>query len=164
MPVYAGIGSRETPPMILAKFSEIGEALAREGWILRSGGADGADRSFESGCDTAQGKKEIYLPWQGFNGSYSLLYPATEEARAIAARFHPAWEILHSGASKLIARNTHQVLGQDCKSPADLIICYTSPHKGGTTQALRIAAEYKIPAMNFFDRMYSLEEIRRYNK
>ena len=48
---YAGIGSRETPGLMLGAFARIGEFLAKKGYTLRSGGADGADTAFEVGCD-----------------------------------------------------------------------------------------------------------------
>lgn len=59
---YAGIGSRESPPGILALMVEVGKFLAQKGYVLRSGGADRADKAFEQGCDQVQGQKEIYLP------------------------------------------------------------------------------------------------------
>ncbi len=45
------------------------------------------------------------------------------------------------------ARNCHQVLGCDLRTPSDFIICWTKNGKGlgGTGQALRIAKEYNIP-------------------
>ena len=47
---YAGIGSRNTPKEVLDVFESIGKYLALQGFVLRSGGADGADRAFERGC------------------------------------------------------------------------------------------------------------------
>ena len=44
---YAGIGSRETPPEFIDEFIKIGKWLGSHGYILRSGGADGADSAFE---------------------------------------------------------------------------------------------------------------------
>lgn len=58
---YAGIGSRNTPNGTLNIMDRLGAFLAREGWILRSGGARGADSSFEAGCDSASGRKEIFF-------------------------------------------------------------------------------------------------------
>ena len=59
---YAGIGSRVTPLPFIRCFRTIGEELSYSGYILRSGGADGADKAFEQGCDDAGGKKKyIYL-------------------------------------------------------------------------------------------------------
>jgi hypothetical protein len=158
--VYAGIGSRETPVSILKRFEALGEALANEGWVLRSGGAEGADSAFESGCDRVCGPKEIYIPWREFNRSDSKLFPPSPLAFEIAERFHPAWERLSVGAKKLQARNSHQVLGADCADPVKLVICYTDPHRGGTTQALRIAEDYRIPVLNFFDKEYTTEAIK----
>lgn len=40
---YAGIGSRSTPKDILKLFESLGRYLATCNFILRSGGADGAD-------------------------------------------------------------------------------------------------------------------------
>ena len=144
---YAGIGSRRTPLPVLEQMVQIAEQLAHEGWTLRSGGADGADSAFEEGCDIANGKKEIYLPWRGFNGSDSPLYKVSGMAFEIARSFHPAWEKLSRGGRLLMARNCYQVLGADLNSPADFIICWTGPG-GGTTQALRIAKSRGIPAIN----------------
>lgn len=65
---YTGVGSRETPRDVQAVMYKFAQKMALHGAVLRSGGADGADTAFELGCDKQQGKKEIYLPWQGFNG------------------------------------------------------------------------------------------------
>jgi predicted Rossmann fold nucleotide-binding protein DprA/Smf involved in DNA uptake len=56
-PKYAGIGSRSTPPETLPLIESIAARLAEKGWVLRSGGADGADSAFEKGCDQKQGTK-----------------------------------------------------------------------------------------------------------
>ena len=55
---YAGIGSRKTPNEVLSLIVEIAEYFARMGFILRSGGADGADSAFAAGAF----KKQIFLP------------------------------------------------------------------------------------------------------
>ena len=48
--IYAGIGSRATPESILADMTTIAGWLARTGWHLASGGADGADTAFAGGA------------------------------------------------------------------------------------------------------------------
>ena len=45
---YTGIGSRKTPENILKKFKDIATFLETKQYILRSGGAEGADSAFES--------------------------------------------------------------------------------------------------------------------
>ena len=47
---YAGIGARATPAAVLADMETIAAWLARTGWILSSGGADGADSAFAAGA------------------------------------------------------------------------------------------------------------------
>lgn len=149
---YAGIGSRETPKDVLNMMCEIGLQLAQEGWVLRSGGAHGADTAFYLGAANGKGKHQIFLPWEGFNG-YTKNDPGfyvpeyTQEHLSIAAHFHPAWNSCSAGAKKMHARNVCQVAGLDLNTKSDLIICWTKDGKrgGGTGQALRIAEHLEIP-------------------
>jgi hypothetical protein len=144
---YAGIGSRKTPQDILEKMKVIGYVLALQGYILRSGGAEGADSAFETGCDMAKGEKEIFLPWRRFNGHSSLLYTPSPEAFEIASRRHPSWDRVSDGGKALHARNSHQILGNSLKEPIQFVVCY-SEGVGGTEQALRLADELKIYVIN----------------
>ena len=147
MNYYAGIGSRETPINIIHLFKKVAYYLSVKEYILRSGGAKGADKAFEIGCDNHNGKKEIYLPWKGFEGSDSNLIVRDVKAFEIAEKFHPYWHNLSDGARKLQARNSHQVLGLDLNTPVNFLICWTKNGKGqgGTGQAIRIAKAYDIP-------------------
>lgn len=150
--IYTGIGSRQTPPDVLAEMRVIGRMLAIKGWLLRSGGAQGADSAFEYGCDEGFGSKEIYTPWWGFNGNRSRSCRPSERAFEEAAQYHPKWQFLKYAVKLLHARNVHQVLGADCESPGQLLICWTPNGKavGGTATALRIAQEFEIPIVNLF--------------
>jgi hypothetical protein len=150
MKYYAGIGSRETPQEFIALFERLGEFLAKHGYTLRSGGAQGADKAFECGCDRAKGNKEIYLPWRGFEGSMSNLVVSDKRAFEIAEEFHPAWDRLGQGGQKLQARNCHQVLGQDLNTPSNFVICWTKggSGQGGTGQAIRIARHYNVSILD----------------
>lgn len=167
---YAGIGSRETPADILDLMRRIALSLAKEGHVLRSGAAPGADTAFEQGCDAAHGPKEIYLPWNGFNdrkvnNNPSVFLGANEYTYEIAARYHPNWSACSRGARSLHARNVCQVLGFSRDKPADLLICWT-PYgrgEGGTGQAIRIANAYKIPVFDLYEKttMANLREFIR---
>lgn len=150
---YAGIGSRETPADVLALMTTIARRKAADGYILRSGAADGADSAFEAGATA----KEIYIPWLGFNSHPSKLVP-TPEAFVMAAKFHPAWHKCKRGARALHARNCHQVLGHDLATPSSLVICWTKDAAGGggTGQAIRIAKAHNITIHDLCD-----PEIRR---
>lgn len=114
--IYTGIGSRETPEQVLAIMAKIGRYLAEKGWVLRSGGAEGADSSFEAGCDGVNGLKEIYVPWQGFNGRTGIVVTHPDTA-ILAAKYHPAWDRCSSGAKKLHTRNIPQILGEKSANP-----------------------------------------------
>jgi hypothetical protein len=156
---FCGVGSRETPINILSQMTSIAVYLANNGWLLRSGGADGADKAFENGCDKASGKKEIYLPWRGFNGSISTLFP-TKKAFELAATIHPAWNRCSPAARKLHARNTQQVLGMELNDPADLVICWTKNGKdvGGTATALKLSRMNNIRIINLAVDTFNFEE------
>jgi hypothetical protein len=147
---YAGIGSRQTPSDILQLFEKVAIYLSKKNYILRSGHASGSDQSFENGCDSVNGKKEIYLPWKNFNNSDSDLVVADPKAFEIAKEFHPYWHNLKQGGQKLQARNSHQVLGLDLNTPSKFIICWTKKGAGvgGTGQAIRIAHHYGIPVFD----------------
>lgn len=151
MKIYAGIGSRDCPKEILSVLAKTAYWLSNKGFILRSGGAEGCDKAFEYGCDKANGQKEIYLPWKGFNGSKSEYVVSDKKAFEMAAQYHPRYATLKDAAKRLQARNSHQVLGWNLETPSDCIICYTKNGKGegGTGQALRIAKHYNIPIFDF---------------
>lgn len=143
---YTGVGSRQTPEDVRKAFESIAKYLASIGWVLRSGAADGADAAFEKGCIAGNGRKEIYLPWKEFNGSFSSLIVKDTKAFEIAAEHHPGWENLKFSVRKLHARNVHQVLGKNLDSPSSLLICWTpnGSGKGGTGQAIRLANTYNV--------------------
>ena len=145
---YAGIGSRRTPLELKPLIQQISSFLEKEGYILRSGGADHADSFFEEQIKN----KEIFLPCKGFNNNPSMLYDISKNAYDLAKQFHPHWNKLNSFAKKLIARNGYQVMGYNLKTPVHFIVCWTENGeiKGGTGQALRIAEHYNIPVCNLF--------------
>lgn len=162
---YAGIGSRETPEPICRFMAQVADRLARRGYTLRSGGADGADSAFERGVPEGF-SKEIYLPWRGFNGNASPLFDLGEHegtVRGIAAAYHPAWKRLSSAEKTLHARNVCQVLGADGRTPSEFVLCFTPDGrgKGGTGQSIRIAQAHRIPVYDLgaFSQEYVLRKL-----
>lgn len=152
--IYTGIGSRKTPVGALKDMQDIGSYLAKCGWTLRSGGAGGADSAFERGCDSSNGKKEIFIPWNGFNNRWrnnkTVITGANEFSKEIAAQFHPNWAACSRGARSLHARNVCQILGFSLDKPSYVVICWTpkGSGSGGTGQAIRIARHYEIPVID----------------
>jgi hypothetical protein len=149
-PCYSGIGAKDTPAAVLAVIEKIGIHMARHGYILRSGGAMGASTVFEQSCDKAKGKKEIYLPWQGFNKNRSMLFAIPDRALGIAKEFNPVWTTIDDASRKVQARYAMVLLGKDLAHPSAFVICYTKEGKlkGGTGQALQVAQKHGIPIFN----------------
>lgn len=145
---YTGIGSRDTPILFKDIINKLSLFLEKHSYILRSGGAPGADTFFEEYIS----KKEIYLPWPHFNNNRSKLCNVSDDALIIAEQFHPNWNALSKAGKFLMGRNCYQVLGCDLNTPSKFIICYTKDGKasGGTGQAMRIAEYYDIPIINLF--------------
>lgn len=163
MKYVTGIGSRETPQEVGKLIIDvICPRLIRDGYILRSGGADGADSYFEMGYIKYHGEMDIYLPWKGFNNNPSNLYIGNsaldyQGALDIASKYHPRWNYLTDGARKLHTRNVFQILGRTLDNKSDVVICWTpdgcttnktTKDTGGTGQAIRIAYDYGIPIKN----------------
>jgi len=148
MKYYTGIGARKTPKDILSLMTKISLYLSKKGYILRSGGAEGADKAFEEGV--LEELKEIFLPWPNFNNNKANFVPISKEAMEMAKKYHPYWINLKEGAKKLQARNCYQVLGKNLDKPSNFVICWTPGGKeiGGTSQALRIAKNYNIKIFN----------------
>lgn len=157
MRFYTGIGSRETPEDMLDAMVELAQRLMRAGYTLRSGHAPGADSAFEAG---AGGAAHIYLPWPAFNGSTQFRQRTrpTWDAYDMAKTVHPKWNSLVGGARALHARNCHQVLGDDLKTPSEFVVCWTkdgceheaarSRDTGGTGTAIVLASRHGIPVFN----------------
>ena len=167
MKYYTGIGSRETPSHILQYMGLCAIKLNTFDYVLRSGGAPGADLAFEEFASN----KEIYLPYNGFNLSTSSLYlggDITQEiwdkAEEIAAKFyHNPWKNTPQKTKNYMIRNVFQVLGRDLNTLSEFVICWTPDSKvvGGTAQAMKIAYDRGINVynvQNFLDRS-DLEEL-----
>lgn len=152
---YAGVGSRKTPPEILAFMDEIGRYLAGDGWTLRTGNCRGADQAFQAGANSvAPARVELFLPWPDYEreniATGNVFRTPGEQAFAIAGRHHPAWARCNPGVRSMHARNVEIILGPDLARPVEFLICWTSGGRevGGTAQALRIARGYDIPVYN----------------
>lgn len=162
--IITGIGSRpkgipnEVIPFLLEIVADIGTVAAKNGWILRSGGADGMDSMFEDAWGV---EKEIYIPWEGFrhhySGSNGSIYVedflTLNLAASIASKIHPAWKKLDATAKAFHTRNVFQVRGEDLSVPSDMCIFYarTTPGgevEGGTRTAVELCKQYGIPTYN----------------
>ena len=151
--MYAGIGARATPASVLADMTVMAGWLARTGWHLSSGGADGADSAFAGGAPAEQ--RTVWLPWRGYNGHSGpdcrvLSAAAMAACMEIAAPLHPAWERCSPAVRKLHARNAAVLLGGTLDRPVDAVVCWSERGAvtGGTGMAIRIAEARGIPVLN----------------
>lgn len=170
---YAGIGSRQVPREIIDDMTSIARLLEKRGWRLRSGGAHGSDLAFQLGTQV----RDIYIPWNGFNGFYDSMTGFIDvtkknnyrEAELLAKKYHPKGAGLKGTGLKFMARNAYQVLGDDLNTPSEMIICWTpdgvetttTNKTGGTGQAIRMAIDLNIPVFNLYNQS-SLEEVRKW--
>ena len=151
--MYAGIGARATPASVLADMTVSAGWLARTGWTLSTGGADGADSAFAAGAPA--GQRTIWLPWRGYNGHRGpdcrvLSAAAMAACIEIAAPLHPAWERCSPAVRKLHARNAAVLSGGNLDRPVDAVVCWSAGGRseGGTGMAIRIAEARGIPVFN----------------
>jgi len=135
---YSGIGSRETSELVLHQMTLLAHELNHMGYILRSGGAIGADTAFKTGS----GKMHtIYRPQHAFG-----------KAIEIASQHHPAWHRCNEYVQKLHGRNVLILLGDELDEPSKFVVCWTSNGKdiGGTGLGIRVAKHYGIKTFNLF--------------
>ena len=153
------IGSRETPQWALDRMAEVMLDYLDEGYIARSGGANGADHVVTQFCPPYQ--REIYIPWDGFNGLYHNgrdiirwdFSPVKNDATATAQEVRTllgAPQLTKQSHINFHSRNMMQVLGYNLDTPSDLILCYTDngEFKGGTASALMLGRELGIKIIN----------------
>lgn len=155
--IFTGIGSRKVP-------SDIYDFITRlplQDHVVRSGGAEGCDKAFESTTNNI----EIFIPWSNFGrggiciSNPRLLGLADEVIREV----HPAYAALTPAAKKLHCRNVFQILGRNLlpSEKSDLVICWTpdgahsvdtcTRKTGGTATAIKIADLFDIPVLNLYN-------------
>jgi hypothetical protein len=138
---YAGIGSRETPDDVQQFMTTAASILEQKGYVLRSGGAVGADKAFECGVVHSM-NKEIFLP-----------YGVCHKALCIASTIHPRWVYLNDTAKNLHGRNVYQILGKSLVELVEFVVCWTPKARdvGGTRTAILLARQNDIPVYNLAD-------------
>lgn len=144
------VGSRKTPTEILDIMTKLGYKFYKKGYIIRSGGAVGADSAFVK--NVPKEFQEIYYAQDSNN-----------EVEEIAGKYHRNWKNLNSYIKKLHGRNVFQVLGKDLTKPSIALVCWTpdgcishntrSIRTGGTGTAISIADQ----ETNNYTKIYNLK-------
>ena len=153
---YAGIGARKTPRYVLQYMELQGKLLAEKGYILRSGGAIGADSAFEAGCDSAEGNKQIWSTRNSHEWErHGWVIPVVSQV---------CWEkpflSMKPYMRDLIGRNTYQIYGdpdnfEDCVK-SEFVLYWSEPKgkencSGGTRYAIRMAIAAGVPCFNLYN-------------
>lgn len=159
---YTGVGSRNTPEYVLDDLASIARRLYLLGYVLRSGGAKGADSAFASAVP--KGRRVIYTPKD------EILPWAFWEAQRHVPENLPPFSQWKEYTRRLIARNMMQVLGMRGDSPSEFLVCWTPAglEDGGTGYALRCATAHGVPTYNlkqedqktqFYEFLEAMEEV-----
>lgn len=167
--IYAGVGSRETPPDILLLMEDLGKALCEDGWMLSSGDAIGADRAFYYGALKARNFSpemvRIYLAYDGFWNGQDRVYVRDHVGLLDATKFKDTYDIatqlafdargsfegLGRGGIALHTRNVFQIYGHSLQDIVKSVVYWGIPVgksekvKGGTNTALQLAIKAEIP-------------------
>ena len=139
-----------------------GKLLAQKGYVLRSGGARGADSAFEMGCDSVSGKKQIWSTcnsheWKRHGWVVDIVSKACWEKPFLSMKPY---------IQELIGRNTYQLYGdpdlfEDCIKSA-FVLYWSEPKygencSGGTRYAIRMAIAAGIPCFNLYNQKAEYE-------
>lgn len=171
--IYTGIGSRQTPLWCIKYFEKIGKLFGIKGWVLRSGGAIGADAAFERGCNKVNGLKEIFVPEFNPRIPHGIIPNKTKQLYKIANEaFEPRigreLNTCKKYTQNLMMRNVCQILGLDLNNPSNFVICWTEggTGKGGTGQAIETAKNYNVPIFDCgkYDKINIIQETKEFLK
>lgn len=151
---YAGIGARSLKPEQQLIVTKVATYLAKKGYTVHSGAADGVDQWFSNAAMQAGGKLVLHVPWKKHSLEYREAIPEAQqhlveirilqadrphrdtEAFASVDQYHPAPDKLSWSARCLHARNYRILVPDD---PVQFVVAYPSPWGGGTMQGVRIA-------------------------
>ncbi len=148
---YTGIGSRDCPEHLGNLMTQTAKYLYSKNYILRSGGAEGADTYHELGYPD---NKEIYIPRENYRNIKHGIVPNLPD-------FIPLVKIgckhFNNIRSKLVrdlhTRNVCQIIGNNIHNPvlSNFVLCYTynGEYVGGTATAMHLADHFQIPIFNY---------------
>jgi len=155
---FAGAGHRKLPEQAVKEIQYLSSILSKAGFILNTGGAEGADEAFMKAMATYGGKTNVFIPWEGYrklkaiNRNVRIFADIPQKAYEVAAKYHPAWEKLGPKIRKLMARNVQLLMGKDLESKATFAVVWGEVKggqvKGGTGHTVRTAVGEGIPVFN----------------
>lgn len=119
---YAVASNKNTPPEIIQQFVELAKWLETKGFVVRvDGDKDGVSQAVED----AVSKKEVILPWKGFNEKESEFCWSNEASQHIAKKYSPVYESIPDGVKKFLHRNARLIMGDKMRSPVSFLIAWS---------------------------------------
>lgn len=160
---YTVVGSRKAPKEAIEAGEQWIKRHVQDDVVFRSGNATGFDQTVN--C-VAPKHKEIYLPFRNFGPHFEAsrrylpksLGTNYNRAKELVYQYHPLHENVSEQHLPYLIRDIYQVLGADCETPSERVICWTADgaqkaeectrDTGGTAMAIRIADAFGIPVTN----------------
>lgn len=116
----------EVPGEVIILIEQLAKLLNSKGFTYRYDG-NKQDKGAGIAYEAAKSRSEIYLPWKGFNKDVTgKLNKPSEKAYGYAAGIHKGFNKIPAPVKAIVARNVHTVLGENCDTPINLLITYTS--------------------------------------
>jgi len=116
----------EVPGEISLLIEQISKLLLTKGFTFRYDG-NNKDTASTKAYQTCKSRCEIYLPWKGFNKDVTAkLNKPSEKAYGYASGFHGGFNKIPSSVRAIVAHNVHVLLGDECNTPVNLFITYTT--------------------------------------
>lgn len=116
----------EVPGETLLMIDQIAKSLHAKGFTYRYDG-NTLDKASVAGFNACKERCEIFLPWKSFNKEVTpKSFKPTEKAYRYAAGLHKAFNKLPPAIKAILARNIHVLMGDECNTPVNLLLIYTS--------------------------------------
>ena len=147
-------GNPDIPPEAIEKMVQIAKRLESMDFTVRVGGMQGVEDAIEKAIE----KKEVHLPFKGFDQKESKFTFVSDRATSVAKMFFPNWDAMKKGVQLFLAKNARVLMGQRVDSPALFFICWTQDgvesfkdstnRTGFTGHSIAIASALGIPIFN----------------
>lgn len=151
---YVGTGNQSPPDSVKERIKVIAAELEKYGYILRTGGMDGTEDTFEK----AAHYKELHLPWRGFASKESKMTFNSGSSLGIAKLYHSNFDNMKQTVQAFLSKNVRLLYGNSLKSPALFLLCWTEDgaetmrektnRTGPAGHAIAIALSMRIPVFN----------------
>ena len=116
----------EVPGETLLLIDQISKSLHAKGFTFRYDG-NTQDKASTAGFNACKERSEIYLPWKTFNKDVTpKSYKPSEKAYGYASGLHKTFNKLPPAIKAILARNIHVLMGDDCNTPVNMLLIYTS--------------------------------------